>query len=69
MPRRVPDISRLRRLVGYEPRVQLNGIIESVIRYWEAEHSLPPVPGAVAPRRRARLAAIGERPRPVAAGA
>jgi UDP-glucose 4-epimerase len=34
MPRRVPDISKLRRLVGYEPRVQLNGIIDSVIEYW-----------------------------------
>ena len=69
MPRRVPDISKIRRLVGYEPRVQLNGIIESVIRYWEAEHSLPSVAGAVRPRHRARFAALGERPRPVAAGA
>jgi UDP-glucose 4-epimerase len=34
MPRRVPDLSKIRRLLGYEPRVQLNGIIESVIRYW-----------------------------------
>ena len=36
MPRRVPDISKLRRLVGYEPRVQLDGIIDSVISYWQA---------------------------------
>ena len=36
MPRRVPDISKLRRLVGYEPRVQLDGIIDSVIGYWRA---------------------------------
>jgi UDP-glucose 4-epimerase len=35
MPRRVPDIDKLRRLLGYEPRVQLDGIIESVIRYWD----------------------------------
>jgi UDP-glucose 4-epimerase len=35
MPRRVPDIGKLRRLLGYEPRVQLNGIIGSVIRYWD----------------------------------
>lgn len=35
MPRRVPDIGKLRRLLGYEPRVQLDGIIESVIRYWD----------------------------------
>ena len=38
MPRRVPDISKLRRLVGYEPRVHLNAIIQSVIRYWTSEH-------------------------------
>jgi UDP-glucose 4-epimerase len=37
MPRRVPDISKLRRLVGYEPRVQLNAIIDSVIRYWSPQ--------------------------------
>ena len=36
MPRRVPDISKLRRLIAYEPRVQLDGIIKSVIRYWSA---------------------------------
>ena len=36
MPRRVPDIAKLRRLIGYEPRVQLDGIIDSVISYWQA---------------------------------
>jgi UDP-glucose 4-epimerase len=36
MPRRVPDISKLRRLIGYQPRVQLDGIINSVISYWQA---------------------------------
>jgi UDP-glucose 4-epimerase len=35
IPRRVPDISKLRRLVGYEPCVHLDGILESTIRYWE----------------------------------
>jgi UDP-glucose 4-epimerase len=34
MPRRVPDITKLRRLLDYKPKVQLNGIIESVIAYW-----------------------------------
>jgi UDP-glucose 4-epimerase len=34
MPRRVPDITKLRHFVGYEPRVQLEGIIDSVVRYW-----------------------------------
>ena len=37
MPRRVPDISKLRRLVGYEPRVHLNEIIDSVIQYWHVQ--------------------------------
>ena len=55
MPRRVPDISKLRRLVGYEPKVQLDGIIQSVIRYWQAEQGIEPVPAVVAePRKVAR---------------
>jgi UDP-glucose 4-epimerase len=39
MPRRVPDISKLRRLVGYEPRIHLNAIIDSVITYWSVQQS------------------------------
>jgi UDP-glucose 4-epimerase len=31
MPRRVPDLSKIRALIGYEPRVALDGIIERVI--------------------------------------
>jgi len=31
MPRRVPDISKIRELVGYEPKVPLDDIIRSVI--------------------------------------
>ncbi len=31
MPRRVPDISKIHRLVGYEPKVQFEEILESVI--------------------------------------
>ena len=47
MPRRVPDISKLRRLVGYEPRVQLNAIIDSVIGYWKVPNDgADRVPGA-----------------------
>lgn len=34
MPRRVPDISKLRNLVGYRPRVLLDEIIERTIHYW-----------------------------------
>jgi len=34
MPRRVPDISKLRALIGYEPKVALDEIIISVIEYY-----------------------------------
>ena len=33
MPRRVPDISKLRALIGYEPKVELDEIIQRVIDY------------------------------------
>jgi UDP-glucose 4-epimerase len=35
MPRRVPDISRLRALIGYEPKVQLDEILTRVIEYFQ----------------------------------
>ena len=53
MPRRVPDISKLRRQVGYEPKVQLDGIIESVIQYWETQSI--GLPNAAAPVRTRRM--------------
>jgi len=31
MPRRVPDLSKVRSLIGYEPRVDLDEIIERVV--------------------------------------
>jgi nucleoside-diphosphate-sugar epimerase len=34
MPRRVPDISKIRQFVGYEPTVHLDEIIEHVIEFW-----------------------------------
>ena len=37
MPRRVPDISKIQRLVGYKPKVQLDEILERVIEYWEGQ--------------------------------
>ena len=55
MPRRVPDISKIRRLLGYEPRVQLNGIIDSVIRYWKAEQGAPVAPLAAGARTSVRM--------------
>jgi nucleoside-diphosphate-sugar epimerase len=33
MPRRVPDTSKVRDLVGFEPRMKLDGILRSVIEY------------------------------------
>jgi UDP-glucose 4-epimerase len=34
MPRRVPDITKIRNLVGYEPKVQLDEILGTVIDYF-----------------------------------
>jgi UDP-glucose 4-epimerase len=34
MPRRVPDLTKIHTLVGYEPKVQLNEIITRVIEYF-----------------------------------
>src|SRR5215467_4241439 len=34
MPRRVPDISKIRQAIGYRPTVQLDEIIERVIDFW-----------------------------------
>ncbi|SRR6266508_4090743 len=39
MPRRVPDITKIRQLVGYSPTVQLDEIIENVVEYWKAERN------------------------------
>ena len=36
MPRRVPDISKIRQFVGYEPKMQLDDIIRSVIEHMRA---------------------------------
>ncbi|MEP6741813.1 MAG: GDP-mannose 4,6-dehydratase [bacterium] len=33
MPRRVPDISKIKQLVGFQPKMQLEGILQSVIDY------------------------------------
>ncbi len=37
MPRRVPDISKIGRVVGYRPTVHLDEIIEHVVDYWTRE--------------------------------
>ena len=33
--RRVPDIGKIKRLVGYKPKVQLDEILERVIEFWD----------------------------------
>ena len=33
MARRVPDLSKIRQLVGYKPRVQLDDILNEVISH------------------------------------
>jgi len=33
MPRRIPDITKVRELVGFQPKMSLNGILASVIDY------------------------------------
>ena len=37
MPRRVPDISKLRALIGYEPTVELDEILTRVIEYFRQQ--------------------------------
>jgi nucleoside-diphosphate-sugar epimerase len=36
MPRRVPDISKIRAIVGYQPKMQLDDIIQTVIEHMRA---------------------------------
>ncbi len=39
MPRRIPDVSKIRNLVGFEPRMTLDGILQSVIDYQSGRRS------------------------------
>jgi UDP-glucose 4-epimerase len=34
MPRRVPDITKIRSVIGWEPRVGVDEMLETVIEYW-----------------------------------
>ncbi|MFH1018011.1 MAG: GDP-mannose 4,6-dehydratase [Pseudomonadota bacterium] len=40
MPRRVPDISKIRRIIGYEPRIGLEEIVDRVIEYFRNDPDL-----------------------------
>jgi UDP-glucose 4-epimerase len=37
MPRRVPDLTRVKGLIGYEPKHQLDAILEQVIDYFRGK--------------------------------
>jgi len=39
MPRRVPDLTKIHQLVGYEPTVQLHETIEKVLEYFRSQDS------------------------------
>ena len=59
MSRRVPDITKIRQLVGYQPTVHLNEILERVIEYWLPETvSLVPPLGVPTVVTRAAAAAV-----------
>jgi UDP-glucose 4-epimerase len=34
MPRRVPDLSKIKGLIGYEPKVDLDGVLDRVIEHF-----------------------------------
>ena len=36
MRRRVPDLTRINEAIGFEPQVDLDSLIRSVIQYFEA---------------------------------
>ena len=37
MPRRVPDLRKMRALIGYEPKVHLDEILDRVIDYFTSD--------------------------------
>ena len=51
MPRRVPDIGKIGRFIGYRPTVHLDEIIEHVVDFWMAAHGSQPTPLPEAPER------------------
>ena len=59
MPRRVPDITKIAKFIGYRPTVQLDEIIDQVVDFWSAATPMrmpTAVPAVVASS--ARLAAL-----------
>ena len=41
MPRRVPDISKIRKAIGYEPTLGIRAILEKVIEYEKSQRIIP----------------------------
>ena len=41
MPRRIPDISKVRELVGFQPKMSLDGILKTVIDYHSGRRNGP----------------------------
>ena len=39
MPRRVPDLTKVKELVGYDPRVQLPEILSTIIEHQRAQQA------------------------------
>ena len=39
MPRRVPDLAKIRALIGYEPRVHLDEILDNVAEYFRSDRA------------------------------
>jgi UDP-glucose 4-epimerase len=37
MPRRVPDLGKIRALTGYEPKVHLDEILDRVVEYFTSD--------------------------------
>ena len=47
MKRRVPDISKIRNLIGWEPKVNLNKLLQEVIAYEEVANELAFAPSGI----------------------
>jgi UDP-glucose 4-epimerase len=54
MPRRVPDISKVRALIGFRPTMTLDEIIRSVVESFRHETRRAPRPSRSSPPRRPR---------------
>jgi hypothetical protein len=51
MPRRVPDINKIGRFIGYRPTVQLDQIIEHVVEFWGTQANRTSAEVGQAPNR------------------